>query len=107
MRKRIERENLEILQDFCGDLLELIIVEQGYPIDVEEEFDFLLRYIYKNIVELWFGGADPSPAELERKLRSIRSRHEERLQVLLSYLVSRFARARSEEIARRIKWDES
>ena len=97
---------IEILDYYIGDLIEKIIVEKDYPVDLEEEYEDLLNYIYRKLAAAWFGSRTPSPGEFEEKLRYIKRRYRRRLEILLSYLISRYARYKSTiKVDRSREWD--
>lgn len=79
-----------ILDRYLGELIESIVYRHRYNIDLEDEYDELLQFIYRRLVRAWFKGREPSPRELESMLRSAR-RKRGQLEVLLSYLISRYA----------------
>lgn len=79
-----------VLEKYLGDMIENIVYKYNYNVDVEEEYDELLRFIYKRLVRAWFNGRKPSPMQLEATLRSAK-RKRRQLEVLLSYLISRYA----------------
>jgi len=83
-------EALLILDKYLGELIESIVYRHRYNVDLDDEYEELLKFIYKRLVKAWFGGRHPAPSELERSLRNARRRRKQ-LEVLLSYLVSRYA----------------
>ncbi len=98
--------NIELLEYYYGDLIEKLIVENNYPIDLDDDYDYLLKYIYKTIVRIWFKGKEPSPSEFEKKIRSVRERSSTKLSILISYILSRYVRLKGEEIVRRVRRDD-
>lgn len=98
--------NIDLLEYYYGDIIEKLIVENNYPVDLDDDYDYLLRYIYKTLVRIWFKGKEPSPSEFERKLRSVRERSATKLHILLSYIISRYAKAKGEEIIGRVRKDD-
>lgn len=85
---------LEILNKHFGDLIERIIEKFEYYIDLDEEYEELLEYIYLRIIRIWFKGKQPTITEFERKLREAK-KHKIKLIILLSYLISRYEKKRS------------
>ena len=83
-------ELLLIADKYLGDLIESIVYKYGYNVDLEDEYDELLSYITRRLVRAWFGGEKPSPKKFEAALRNARRRRRH-LEVLLSYLISRYA----------------
>lgn len=83
-------ETLMIIDKYFGDLIERIIHKYEYNVDLDEEYEELLKFIYKRLVRIWFNNRQPSVEELESVLREAR-RKRRRLEVLLSYLISRYA----------------
>jgi hypothetical protein len=83
-------EALMILEKYLGDMIENIVYKYNYNVDLEDEYEELLRFIYRRLVRAWFGGRSPQPLELEAALRSAR-RKRRQLEILLSYLISRYA----------------
>uniref|UniRef100_A0A7J3ZJR8 Uncharacterized protein n=1 Tax=Fervidicoccus fontis TaxID=683846 RepID=A0A7J3ZJR8_9CREN len=114
MEKRVKAEvkaNLQLLEEHLGDAIEELILKHSYAVDLEEDFDDLIRKIYKSLVKAWFGGGDPKPEKFESKIKEVKKRWGNWLKdVLLSYLIGRYVseKARREEdiIRRRIRWDE-
>ncbi|MET1101245.1 MAG: hypothetical protein ABWW69_02025 [Pyrodictiaceae archaeon] len=86
----MDEEALSILDHYLGDLLEKIVYEYRYNVDLEDEYEQLLKYIYRRLVRAWFDGKEPPIDMLEEKLKRAR-RSRKQLEILLSYLVSRFA----------------
>jgi ribosomal protein L10 len=95
--------NLGIVEFYLGDFIDDVILKYNYPLDFEDEYDTLLKFIYKTIVSVVFKGKDPSPEELEKKLKNFRKRHKDKLEVLISYLVSRYINNFEEEVISRIR----
>jgi hypothetical protein len=98
--------NLDLLEYYYGDLIENIIIENRYPIDLDDDYDYLLRYTYRSLIKAWFGGKEPSPEKFESKLKSVRERSKTKLSILLSYIISRYASLKNEEIIGRIHRDD-
>ncbi len=86
----MSEEALMLLEKYLGSLIENIVYRYRYNVDLEDEYEELLRFIYKRLVKAWFGGQHPSPLQLEAALRNAR-RKRKQLEVLLSYLISRYA----------------
>jgi len=86
----MDEEALILLEKYLGDLIENIVYRYRYNVDVEDEYEELLRFIYKRLVRAWFGGKQPILLQLEAALRNAR-RKRKHLEVLLSYLISRYA----------------
>ena len=85
---------LEILSKYLGDLIERIVEKFNYYIDLDEEYEELLEYIYSRLVKIWFKGKEPTVTELEKKLKEVR-KQKVKLIILLSFFVSRYERRRS------------
>ena len=85
----VDEEELEILDRYLGDVVEKVVVNHGYNIDFDDDYEDVLEHIYKNIVSNWFK-TRPSPRVLEEKLRYVRRRHPRKLEILISYLVSTY-----------------
>ncbi len=85
---------LEILSKYLGDLIERIVEKFDYYIDLDEEYEELLEYIYSRIIKIWFKGREPTITELERKLKEVR-RQKVKLIILLSFFISRYEKKRS------------
>ncbi len=83
---------LEILSKYIGDIVTYIIEEDGYNIDIDEEYEDVLYFIYKRIERAWFKGKEPSLRELEKRLRLARRRQRIKLYNLISYLVSKYVK---------------
>jgi hypothetical protein len=86
----MNEEALMLIDKYLGEIIEHVVYKYRYNVDLEDEYDSLLRYIYKRLVKAWFKGQEVSLKELEAALRSAR-RRKRQLEVLLSYLVSRYA----------------
>lgn len=84
----------EIVDYYVGDLIEKIVLEKDYPVDIEEEYEDLLNYICRRLALVWFGTRTPNPSEFEEKLKHVKKRYRRRLEILLSYLISRYVRYR-------------
>ncbi len=98
--------NLDLLEYYYGDLIEKIIIENNYPIDLDDDYDYLIRFIYKSLVRAWYNGKEPKPEEFEEKLRKVREKSYGKLNILLSYMISRYAKVKGEEILGRIRKDD-
>jgi hypothetical protein len=95
---------LTLLDRYLGDYIENVVYKYGYNVDLDDEYEALLKYIYRKLVRAWFKGREPSPSELESTLRSV-LRKRRQLEIVLSYLVSRFAaRTGSIYIRNRSDW---
>ncbi len=86
----MSEEALMIIDKYIGDLIERIIHKYRYNVDLDEEYEELLRFIYRKLVRAWFNSRRPDIDELERALREAKRRRRQ-LEVLLSYLISRYA----------------
>lgn len=99
----MSESNLGIVEFYLGDFIDDVMYKYNYPIDFGEEYDSLLRYIYKNIALSLFRKNDPSPEELEKRLKNLRKRHKDKLEVLISYLISKYLNILEEETISRIR----
>jgi len=79
-----------LLEKYLGDFIENIVYKYRYNVDLEDEYEDLLRFIYRRLLRAWFGGKRPGVLQLEAALRNARRRRRQ-LEVLLSYLISRYA----------------
>ncbi len=104
MRNKIS--NIELLEYYYGDLIEKIILEYNYQIDLDDDYDYLLRYVYKSLIKTWFNGKDPTPEEFESKLKRVRERFVKKLEILLSYVIARYSNNKGEEVMRRVRYDD-
>ncbi len=84
-------EELYILDKHLGEMIESIVYKYGYNVDVESEYEELLEFIHRRLVKAWFRGRKPSPEELEAALKNAKRRKRRHLEVLLSFLISRYA----------------
>ncbi len=101
----MDEEALNILDHYLGDMIERIVRKYRYNVDLDEEYPELLRFIYRRIVKHWFGGRKPEPHELEEALRNARKTRR-MLEIMLSYLVSRYAARHGRIYATRSDWRE-
>lgn len=83
---------LELISRYLGDIISHVVEEFDYGVDLEDEYDDVLYFIYRRLVRIWFNNREPSPRELEATLRRVRRRHKTKLINLVSYLVSRYAK---------------
>lgn len=90
-----EDELIDVVDSYIGEMIERVVTKYGYDVDLAEEYYELLSYITRKLVKAWFNGRKPDASELEAKLRYIRRKYPRRLNILLSYLVSRYVRARN------------
>ncbi|ABM80769.1 hypothetical protein [Hyperthermus butylicus] len=81
---------LMLIDKYLGDMIEHIVYKYRYNVDLEEEYEQLLKFIYRRLVRAWFRGKDVTYEEFEAALRSAR-RKRRQLEILLSYLISRYA----------------
>jgi len=88
----VNDEEYEVLSRYLGDLLDDVIERYNYDVDVDEEYDDLLNYIYRALIKAWFKGRRPSISRLEGRLREVRRREKKKLLILLSFYVSRYLR---------------
>ena len=100
----MDEEALNIIDYYLGDYIDRIVRKYGYNVDLEEEYPDLLRYIYRRLVKAWFNGRKPSPRELEEALKTAKSGRKKMLEVLLSYLVSRYAARHGRVYVQRSDW---
>jgi len=91
----LDEEEFEIMSKYLSDMLDDIVERYRYNVDLDEEYEELLEFIYRNIVRVWFRGRRPSPTELEAKLREIRRREKRKLSILLSYYISKYIRTKN------------
>ncbi len=90
----MDAEALRILDEYLGDLIEDIIERYGYDVDLEGEYEDLLIYIYKRLKRAWFNNRKASYIEWQKNLHEA-LKHYPHLEVLLSYLISRYTTKRS------------
>lgn len=86
---------LELVDYYLGNMMERIIIESDYPIDLEEEYEDLLNYLYRRLSIAWFNTATPDPVMFEEKLKEVKRKYRKRLSILLSYLISRYVSRKS------------
>ncbi len=101
----MDEEALNILDHYLGDIIDRVVRKYRYNVDLDEEYLDLLRYIYRRLVRIWFDGRRPSPEELEEALRNAR-RSRRMLEILLSFLVSRYAAKHGRVYLQRGDWRE-
>lgn len=107
MRKKAS-EALDLLDYYLGEDIEEIYEEMDEAyFNIEEEYDYLLKYIYRSLVKAWFKGVEPSKEEFKRKIERYKSpRYYSMLRLLLSYLISRYTELRKTEIVHRGEKDD-
>jgi len=91
----LDEEEFEVMSKYLSDMLDEIVEKYRYNIDLDEEYEYLLEFIYRNIVRAWFKGKRPSIIELENKLREVRRREKRKLAILLSYYISKYIRTKN------------
>lgn len=91
----MNEEEFEILSRYLGDLLDEVVEKHGYGLDLDEEYDGLLEFIYKNLIRTWFKGRIPEIQQLEGRLREVRRRYKRKLMILLSYYISRYMKMKN------------
>ncbi len=101
----MDEEALNILDHYLGDIIYKVVRKYRYNVDVDEEYPELLRFIYRRLVKTWFNGRKPAPYELEEALKNAR-RSRRMLEILVSYLVSRYAARHGRVYATRGDWRE-
>ena len=85
----VNEDVLMMLDMYLGDIVTEVVRRHGYPVVLEEEYYDILMYIYEELVKTWFGGREPGIEELRERLRKAR-RERAQLEVLISYLVSKY-----------------
>jgi len=85
----VNEDVLMMLDMYLGDIVTEVVRRHGYPVVLEEEYYDILMYIYEELVKTWFGGREPGIGELRERLRKAR-REKAQLEVLISYLVSKY-----------------
>lgn len=93
-----EDELIDVVDSYIGEMIERVVTKYGYDVDLAEEYYELLSYITRKLVKVWFNGRKPDTGELEAKLRYVRRKYPRRLNILLSYLVSRYIKARNRHV---------
>ncbi len=88
-------ELISIIDGYFGDIIERVVVDHGYDVDLNDEYYELLSYITRNLIRTWFRGKNPTLEEVEKKVRYIKNRYPRRLSMLLSYLISKYVRMRN------------
>ncbi len=89
----MDEDILMLIDKYLGDIIERIVYKYQYNVDLEDEYEQLLKFIYRRLVKAWFKGRDVSYEEFEEALRNAR-RKRRQLEILLSYLISRYAARR-------------
>ncbi|KSW11926.1 hypothetical protein CF15_03790 [Pyrodictium occultum] len=79
-----------LIDKYLGEIIEHVVYKYHYNVDLEDEYESLLRYIYRRLVKAWFKGRGVSLKEFEAALQNARKKRRQ-LEILLSYLVSRYA----------------
>lgn len=88
-----EDEAIELIDEYLGDIIEKVVVNYEYDINFDDDYEDILKHIYKNLVKAWFKD-EPSLKVFEDKLRKTRRRHPRKLEIVLSYLVSTYVQKR-------------
>ncbi|MCI4396557.1 MAG: hypothetical protein GU347_01305 [Desulfurococcales archaeon] len=101
--KKKPADVLDVLDYYLGDDIEEIAESiDDANISLEEDYEQLLKYLYRSIVKAWFDGNEPSETELKKKLERYRSdRYYGQLKVMLNYLINKYVRIRKTGIAPR------
>jgi hypothetical protein len=86
----MEEEALMLIDKYLGDLIEEVVYKYKYNVDLEDEYEELLRYVFRRLAKAWFKGKDFTFKEFERALKNARRRRKQ-LEIVLSYLISRYA----------------
>ena len=90
-----EDVGMEIVGRYLGTIIDRIIERNGFKIDIEDEYEELLYYIYERLSRLWFKSHEPGEEEFEEKIRYIKRRKRLQLEILLSYLVSKYVQSKT------------
>ncbi len=98
-------ELIAVLDSYLADVIERVVRRYRYDVDLDEEYEDLLQYILRRLIKAWFNGRTPHPHELEKALRQAR-RKKSHLEVLVSYLVSRYVARRGKIYVERRDWEE-
>ena len=113
MRKGVKADvkaNLQILEEHIDSIIEELVLKHDYAVDLEEDFDDLIRKIYKSLVKIWFKGRDPKPKEFESKIRAAKEKRGIWFENVLSYYIAKYvsdkARREEEIVRRRVRWEE-
>ncbi len=77
------------------------MLDFGYDVDLGEDYVDLLEFIGRNLIRGWFKDRFPSKRELEEKLRKVRRYHMRKLEIVVSFLVSKYLEYRNVAIAAR------
>lgn len=86
---------VEITDRYLGSIIERVIERNRFTIDVEDEYEGLLYYIYSKLLKLWFKNSDPTEEEFEERIRYVKRKKRLQLEILLSYLVSSYLRSKA------------
>lgn len=97
MRNRYTQTNIEVIEYHFGDIIERIIMTHNYPVDLDEDYDHLMRFIYRTIKRTWFRNREPTPKELEERILHVKKKYKDKLMIMLSYIVARYSNMRGEE----------
>ncbi len=90
----MDEEMISVVDAYLGDIIEEIITKYNYNVDIEEEYDELIYYIYRRLKRAWFNGKRTSYEDWERALETAVSKRKH-LEILLSYLISRYVSRRN------------
>lgn len=85
---------IEILSRHLGSIIDHIIEKNRFPIDLEYDYEDVLLYIYRRLVKIWFKNIEPTEEALEERIKQVKRRKRVELEVLLSYLISRYVHYR-------------
>lgn len=89
----VDEDEVEIIDEYLGDMIEKIIVNYEYDINFDDDYEEILRHIYRSLVRAWFK-EEPSLKAFEEKLKKTRRRYPRKLEIVLSYLVSTYLQKR-------------
>lgn len=86
---------VEIIDRYLGSIIERVIERNRFNVELEEEYENLLYHVYSRLVRLWFKGNEPTEDEFEEKIKYVKRKKRLQLEILLSYLISRYLRSRA------------
>ena len=86
---------LEVISRYLGGMIDRIIEKNGFKLDIDDDYEELLLFIYDRLIKIWFKKYKPSEEEFEDRIKHLKRRRRAHLEVLLSYLISKYVQSKT------------